>query len=729
MSVSRSAAGFVLSRRDVLVGVSVAGGLSLGISWPRRSDAAMLATEPAASERAGSPEINAWIVIDPDDSITIRLAHAEMGQGAATALPMIVAEELACDWAKIKIEYASATRNHRDGGVYGNMVTAGSGGTRGSVATLQKAGANARERLVAAAAKRWKVPVAQCTAGAGRVVHTASGRAFAYGALAADAAKVKLAAEPAVKTPDQFTVIGRPYPRTDTPLKVDGSAKFAMDTIRPGMLIAVVASCPVPGGTLLHVETADALRLPGVRAVVPLKTAVAVAADTFWQAKQALDGLKVEWNFGAGAGTDTAQFKKLYRDALDGPTVMASEQGTLADGFAAAAKTVSAVYEVPYLAHAPMEPLNATVDLQPGRLDMWVGSQSPMAALALAAEASGLDPEQIFIHNCFIGGGFGRKTRHDELEHAIAVAKVVKRPVKLIWTREQDLQNDRFRPQAALSFKAGLDKDGTPVALEIKTAVSSLLRSLGMNKVENGVEGPAVEGLVSSPYRVAHQRVGCVLKNTHIPVSFWRSVGSSQNAFALESFVDEMAFAAGKDAWAFRRGLIDRTDYLGVMDVLLVKGDWGKPMAPGRGRGMAIHECYGSIVGQIAEVTVSPAGDVKVDRVVAVVDCGHVVNPKIVESQIQGAVIWGLSAALLDEITIKDGRVVQSNFADYPIARMSDTPEIEVHFALSGGKKWGGIGEPGAAPLAPAVCNAIFAATGKRIRSLPIRNVSLARSV
>ena len=714
-----------LSRRSFVATLSAGGGLAIGFA--DGAQAAVTGVALASPEKSPPGEINAWVVVDPDDTVTIRLPHAEIGQGAATALPMIVAEELGCDWNKVKVEYASGTRNQRENGIYGNMATVGSRGTRGSLPSLQKAGANARARLVAAAAKRWNVVAAECDVADSKVIHGATGRTLTFGALAADAVKVKLTEEPRVKAPAEFKVIGQPYARLDTPLKVDGSALFAMDAKVPGMVVATVAMCPVPGGKLKSVDANAVMGRKGVIAVVPMADAVAVAADGYWLAKQALDALPIEWDFGADAGTDTAQFKKLYRDTLKGDGVTAEEKGKMTEAFATSKKTLEAVYEVPFLSHAAMEPLNATVHLQDDRLDCWVGTQNPMTALGLAAAASGLPQDKIFIHNHFVGGGFGRKSMNDELAHAIAVAKVVKRPVKLIWSREQDIQHDRFRPQAAISFKAALGADGMPVGLEIKTAVGSLLRSLGRDKVEKGVEPMAVEGLVDNPYSIPHQRVGCVLKNTHIPVSFWRSVGASQNAFAIESFIDELAYAAGKDPAQFRRSLITRPDFLGVLDMLIEKSDWGKPLPKGKGRGIAIHECYGSIVGQTAEVSVSDLGEVKVERIVAVVDCGHVVNPKIVESQIQGGAIWGLSAALFSEITVKDGRVAQANFNDFRIAGLSETPEIEVHFALSGGEKWGGIGEPGSAPTAPAICNAIFAATGRRIRSLPVRNLAAPR--
>ena len=373
-----------------------------------------------------------------------------------------------------------------------------------------------------------------------------------------------------------------------------------------------------------------------------------------------------------------------------------------------------------------MEPLNATVDWREDRIDVWIGTQSADDALKLAAEVGGVDRANVFIHNCYLGGGFGRRAVNDELRQAVQVSKALRKPVKLVWTREQDIQHDRYRPQAALRFKAGLDADGMPKVFDLRTAVGSINRSLGWGSARSGVEPSAVEGLVNAPYRVEALRVDCALKNTHVPVMFWRSVGSSQNAFALESFIDELAYAAGKDPLAYRRALLaDKPDFLGVLDVLADKGEWGKPLSPRTARGLAIHESFGTIVGEIAQVAVSKSGEVKVERVTACIDCGHVVNPLNVRMQIESAVLYGLTAALFGEITIKNGAVAQSNFDDYEIARMADAPTIETHFALSGGGKWGGVGEPGTPPIAPAVANAIFAITGKRIRALPLKNAAL----
>ena len=715
----------ITRRHFVVASASAAGGLAISVAFPGFADAASIGAQAWGPESTPN-EINAFLAIDPDGSILIRSPHQEMGQGAITALPMIVAEELECDWSKVKVEYASPARNLREKNVYGEMTTVGSRGVRTSWQMLLQAGASARERLIAAAAQRWNVSPSDCEAANGKITHKATGRSFDYGALAADAANIKLDKEPAIRTPDQFKLIGKRLARLDTPLKINGSAKFAIDTKVPDMVYAAVAACPVFGGKLKSVDDAPAKGRRGILQVVKLENAVVVVADRFWRAKEALALLKPEWDVGAAGNTDSAQFAKLYRDTLDGPMVSARNDGSVDDAFGKGGKLVEAVYEAPHLAHATMEPLNATVHLQPDKLEVWLGSQTPMGTIRQAAAASGLKPEQIVIHNCFLGGGFGRRSINDEMRQAILVAKEVGKPVKLVWTREEDMTQDRYRPQAAVRMKAALGSDGMPTAFDAKIAVGSILRSTGINKVENGIEAQAVEGFANIPYAIPNVRVGCMLKNTHVPVMFWRSVGSSQNAFFVESYIDELAQAAGQDPYKFRRTLLaGKSDFLGVLDTIAEKSDWGKPLGQGRGRGIAIHECYGSIIGQVAEVTVSQKGEVKVDRVVAAVDCGHVVNPGIVEAQIQSGVIYGLSAALYGEITVKQGRVEQGNFDEYQVVRLADTPKIEVYLALSGGKKWGGIGEPGTAATAPAVANAVFAATGTRVRSMPLKNLKL----
>jgi isoquinoline 1-oxidoreductase subunit beta len=718
----------IVSRRSfIAASLSAAGGLVVAIAMPRLAAAFPLGPEPWGPEELKTAnEINAFVVVEPDNTILLRIAKSEMGQGVMTSLAMILAEELECEFAKVKVEYASATRDFRDGGVYGQMQTGGSSSVRRSRVALQQAGASARARLIGAAAARWGVAPGACVARDGGVFHEASGRSAAYGELAGEAANVSLPEEPAIKTPEQFKLIGRSQARLDTPAKVTGAAKFGIDTRLPGMVYAAVANCPVFGGKVKSYDEAAIKSKRGFIAIVPVENGVAVVADRFWRAKEMVAVLPIVWDEGAAAATDSEEFRADYRAALDGPLTNAARRGDAAGALAGAAKVVEALYEVPHLAHAPMEPLNATVHWRPDRIDAWIGTQAADAALKLAAEVGGVDPRNVFVHNCYLGGGFGRRAVNDELRQAVQVSKALGKPVKLVWTREQDIQHDRYRPQAALRLKAGLGADGMPKAFDFRTAVGSITRSLGWGAVASGVEPSAVEGLSNVPYLCDALNVDCQLKNTHVPVMFWRSVGSSQNAFAVESFVDELAYAAGKDPLDYRRALLaGKPDFLAVLDKLADKGEWGRPLPAGTARGLAIHESFGTIVGEIVQVAVSKRGEVKVERVVACVDCGHVVNPLNVEMQIESAVLYGLTAALFGEITIKKGAVEQSNFDDYEIARMADAPTIETHFALSGGGKWGGIGEPGTPPIAPAVANAIFAITGKRIRSLPLKNAAL----
>jgi isoquinoline 1-oxidoreductase beta subunit len=716
-----------LTRRTFIqASLSAAGGLAIAVHAPGFARAATMSGEPWGAddgERAG--EVGAFVVIDPDNSITLRVAKSEMGQGVLTSLAMILAEELECDFSKVKVEYASAHRNLVEH-VYPQMGTGGSSSVRGSRVALQQAGASARARLVAAAAAQWGVEPAACAASEGAVRHGASGRTATFGELAAAAAKVALGSEPAIKTPDQYKLIGTSLRRIDTPFKVTGEARFGIDTRLPGMVYAAAANCPVFGGKLKSYDFSPISGRRGIIAAVPVTNGVAVVADNFWRANEALAAMPVEWDFGPAASTDSAEFRAEYRAALDGPLAGGGGHGDMRAAFEKPAKLVEAVYETPYLAHAPMEPLNATAHWRPDRIDVWMGTQSPESAIELAAKAGGVDPKAVFVHNAFLGGGFGRRAVNDELVQAVEVSKAVRRPVKLIWTREEDIRADRYRPQAAIRMRAALKEDGSPAGFDFTTAVGSITRSLGWGAVTNGVERQAIEGLANCPYRADALKVGVNLKNTHVPVMFWRSVGSSQNAFAVESFIDELAHAAKRDPLEYRRAALQgRPDFLAVLDALADKGDWGKPVRKGTGRGVAIHEAFGTIVGEIVEVAVDDQGGIKVERVVACVDCGHLVNPLTAAMQIESAVLYGLTAALFGEITIREGRVEQGNFDSYPIARMADAPVIETHFVLSGGDKWGGLGEPGTPPIAPAIANAIFAATGKRIRSLPLKNASL----
>jgi isoquinoline 1-oxidoreductase subunit beta len=718
----------VSRRHFILTAASAAGGLMVGIvAAPDAALGAAISSQPWNDNEYAPHEIDAWIAIDPDNSILIRYQRSEMGQGSMTALPMMIAEELQCDWSKVRIEYASANRSVRERRVYGNMYSHGSMSVRESQKMMQQVGASARERLIAAAAARWRVPAAQCLAAQSVVTHRPSGRTLRYGELAADAAKVRLAKEPAIKTPAQFTFLPRRMPRVDLVHKTNGAAKFGIDAQVPGMVFAAINACPVRGGRLESVDESVLSSTPGIVGVIKLADAVAVVATgSFWRAKRALSRLQPEWDIGAAGSVDSERLSKEFRAALTARMVTARNDGDVDKAMSGAANTFEAVYETPYLSHAPMEPLNATVNLQPDRLDVWVGTQDAEAALGVAARVSGLKPEQVHIHNAFLGGGFGRRDASDEIAQAIAIAKVVGHPVKLIWTREEDTRQDRFRPHAVVGFKAATGSDGMPTAWSMRVVTSSIFKWYGIAFPPDKAEPPAVDCLANNGYDVPNTRVELLIRNTHLPVWFYRAPGGNQNVFAIESFLDEIAVASGIDPYRMRRKLLKgKPDWLKVLDTAAEKSDWGKKLPKGSGRGIAICNFTDSLCAQVAEVTVKPNGALKVDRVTVALDTRHMVNPNTVAEQAESGVIFGLSAALYGKITIKDGAAVQGNFDTYRMVRLADAPRIDVHLVPSGGDVWGGAGEPGVPPIAAAVANAIFAATGKRIRNLPIADTDL----
>jgi isoquinoline 1-oxidoreductase beta subunit len=729
-----------LSRRQFIVtATTLAGGLALGIGIPHT--AAHAATPPLArlwgEDAHDLREINAWIVIEPNDAVTLRVGHSEMGQGSATGLAMLIAEELECDWKHVRFEFASPNRNVREKKIYGDMLTVGSRGIRTSWQSVQQAGASARARLIAAAAQRWSVPAEECEAAMSRVTHRASHRALRYGELAAAAAQITLPAEPALRSPEQFKLAGKPLPRLDAAIKTDGSAQFGIDIYPPGTVHAAVIGCPVPGGKLVSAEESKIAGRRGVVQVVKLPDAVAVIADNFWRAKEAAAALApaIVWDGGEGAKLDSAQLNAMYRALLDGAMVTARNDGDAKAQLRDHGDVIERVYEVPHLAHATMEPLNATAHLSEGRLDVWVGTQSADGATRIAAQAAGLAPEQVYLHNCYIGGGFGRRGTGDEIRQAVMIARAVgDRPVKMLWTREEDIRHSRLRPQAAIRFRSALDPyTKLPAALHIEIALDSIQTTLGTIP-RSGIDPTAIDGIADSvPYnRVPHWYCGQALKNTHLLAGYWRSVGGSHNGFFMESFIDELAAAAGQDPLEYRRHLTDRVDVLGVLDTLKARADWGKPLGEGRGRGLAVVDNHGAVLGMVAEVSVN-GDEVRVNRMVAAIDAYHVVNPNLVIAQVEGGVVFGLSAALYGEITISKGAVEQGNFDTYRVLRLADTPRTEVYLSLSGGQdehgqpKWGGVGECGVAPVAAALTNAIFNATGKRVRSLPLKNLKLSQ--
>ncbi|MEX0943756.1 MAG: molybdopterin cofactor-binding domain-containing protein [Pseudomonadales bacterium] len=714
-----------LSRRQFIraSAATAAGGMLLSFHIPALARATSF--EPYAD---GHAEINAWLTIGSDDVITIRVAQSEMGQGVMTALPMIVAEELEADFRNVRAEYADANRSIRHGRVYQRMMTAGSGAVRLSRPYLQQAGAEARERLVKAAAERWNVSPAECYADYGKIYHRPTRRSINYGAIAADAAKVSVA-NVAIKSPEAFNLLGLPTRRLDVPAKVDGSAMFSMDVRVPGMRYAAVVHCPVLGGGLRSYRFNAIRNRPGVRQAIRLDNGVAIVADTFWQAKTAADLLPVDWNIGDAGKTFSDRILREFVSQLDQEGSVVVDEGRAVALMDDTEKTIESDYTAPYLSHACMEPLNCTVHVQTGRVDVWAGVQDPEATLNEVAKITGMAPADVYIHNCMLGGGFGRRSNIDFVREAVLIAMEVDVPVQMIWTREEDSRQGAYRPMTAIRFKAGFDLDKNLITYTNHSITPSILEQINPAATASGIDRSSVEGLANMPYAVANKRITHSIRNTHLTSWFWRSVGNSQNAYAMECFVDEMATAAGMDPLAFRRKhLADRPDMLNVLDVLEQKAEWRQAMPAGSAKGLAIHECYGTICAQVAEVTVSEEGDLSVDRIVSVVDCGNLVNPMTAEMQIESGVIFGLTAALYGKLTVENGRILETNFDTYRMVTMNEAPIMETHFALSGGDKWGGLGEPSTPPVAPAICNALYRIIGRRIRSLPIKDYYLRRA-
>ena len=710
-----------LNRRDFIkVSVSSAGGLMLGFKLPAL--AAVTPYQTSANEI--SAEINAWLTIDPDNTVTIRVAQAEMGQGVWTSLPMIVAEELEADWQHVKVEYADANRHLRENKVYVTTGTGGSRSIRGAREYLQRAGAEARERLITAAAQQWGVSPAECYADKGRIYHREGDESLSFGEIAPAAAAVTLTTDVQLKSPKDYTSLGRAVRRLDVPAKVNGTAIYGIDVRRPGMVYATVVHSPVPGGRLRRMKFDAIRRMPGVIKAVPMEHAVGVVAEHFWQAKQAADALPVVWHTSKADETDDEMFTGAFVGDLDGEGELLVEQGDVATALDAAHTTIEADYHAPYLAHATMEPLNCTVHVQPGdggrisRVDVWVGAQHSARVLEAVARVSGIPTEDVYVHNCFLGGGFGRRSNTDFVEEATRIAMTLDRPVQMIWTREEDMRAGMYRPMSVMRFSAGFDQARKLTVFTNHSVTHSVLFDhYGMTKVDP----TSVEGLKNHPYAFPVQKLTHTRRNTHLPTWWWRSVGSSQNGYTMECFVDELAEAAGRDPFDYRRELLaGKAEFLKVLDLLEQKSGWGRSLPRGTALGMAIHESFGTICGQVAEVTVGSKGQVRVNRVVAAVDCGNLVNPLTATEQVESGVVFGLTAALYGKLTIKNGAVQEGNFDSYKMVRMHEAPEIDVHWALSGGDKWGGLGEPGTPVIAPAVCNALYRITGVRIRRLPI---------
>jgi isoquinoline 1-oxidoreductase subunit beta len=714
-------AGGELDRRSFLVGATAASGcLTLGFAVPFGAESSRAGTE-------GAPELTCWIVIGSDDSVTIRIARAEMGQGAMTGLAMLVAEELGCDWAKVRPEFVSPEENLRRNRVWGDLSTGASRSIALSQSYLRQAGATAREMLIAAAAARWNVPASECAAQNSVITHAATNRTLSFRAVAEDAATVPPPKSVKLKDPSAWTLAGTPRKRLDVLEKVTAQSVYAIDVRLPGMLYASIVQCPVFQGTLQSVDDSPIKSMNGIRGIVRLPDAVAVVADSWWRAKSAAEALKITWDDHGNGRVSTETIRDAVCSGLDAQTALvARSDGDLAAGFARAARRIEADYMVPFLAHATMEPQTCTAHVTPDRIEIWAPSQDPATTVVTAALAAGVSNDKIVVHRLLLGGGFGRRgTIQEYVRQAVLIAKEFNEPVKLLWSREEDIQHDFYRPFGMARLAAGLDADGLPVAWSIRLAgpsfVAGIISGLGPMVIDRSF----VSGLADEmAYEVPNYLVDYVICNTHVPLGVWRSINYSQNAYYKECFVDEMAHAAGMDPYVFRRRLLRNSPKnLAVLDAAARKAGWTEPLPPGVFRGIAVNEACGSYCAHVVEASVT-GGNVRVHRVVAAIDSGYAVNPLSIEMQVEGAVVYALTAALRGEITIKDGAAQQSNFDTYEMLRIADMPEVETVIVPSGGF-WGGVGEPPVPPVAPALCNAIFAATGQRIRSLPVKNHDL----
>lgn len=704
-----------LSRRQFLrVSVAAGGGLLIGLYLPL--------TDRRAEASAGARfEPNAWIRIDSDDSVTLRVASSEMGQGVYTAIPMLLAEELEVDFERVRVEMAPAGDDYINP-LMGQQLTGGSTAVRGYFNALREAGAVARDMLIAAAAKNWGIDASGCRARAGFVMHAASGRQARYGELIATVVSLPIPKTVFLKEPHEFTLLGKPTPRKDTPLKVNGVAVFGQDVRLPGMLTAVVARCPVFGGKLRRYVDRETRKVKGVRHVLAIESGVAVVADDFWAALKGREALSIEWDEGTNAKLSSADIRARFMRALERGGAVARNDGNIERALAGAARRVEAIYEVPYLAHACMEPMNCTAVVKDGRCEVWVPTQAQTSTRHTAARIAGVPREAVKINTTFLGGGFGRRGEQDFVIEAVTLAKRIGTPIKVLWTREDDIQHDFYRPASYNRLVCGLNARGIPSAWRHDIAGPSIFARVSGLK-PGKIDRMSVEGAANLPYAIENLRVSYAMENAHVPVGFWRSVGSSQNAYVTECFFDEVAAAARRDPFGLRRELLkEHPRQRAVLELAAHKAGWGKPSPTGRTRGIALAESFGSYVAQVAEVSVVDQ-QVRVHHVVCAVDCGIVVNPDTVVAQMESGIVYGLTAALKGEITIQNGRVAQSNFHDYPLLRFDEMPAVEVHIVRSTNPP-GGVGEPGTPPIAPAVANALFAATGKPVRSLPIRLAS-----
>lgn len=704
-----------LTRRSLLrIGVIAGGGFLLGLKLPP------LVGE-AQADVGGLFVPNAFIRIQGNGEIILTMPYVEMGQGTYTSIPMLIAEELEVELDQVRLEHAPPDEARYFNPLLGVQATGNSNAIRGAWLPMRQAGATARTMLVSAAANRWNVDPAQCRAHSGAVHHAPTGQILGYGELAADAARLPVPEAVELKPLKNFRLIGTSAKRRDTPAKVDGTAVYGIDARPPGVKIATLLQSPVFGGRVRHVDAAAALSVHGVQQIVQLDDAVAVVADHMGAARKGLDALVVEWDEGVLADLTTEAVAEELVQATLNPGAVAQTVGDVTGAMANAVTVVESMYQVPFLAHAAMEPMNCTAHVTPDSCEVWVGNQALGRAQQVAATTAGLRLDQVIVHNHLIGGGFGRRLEVDGVIRAVEVAKQVYGPVKLVWTREEDILHDMYRPMFVDRISAGLDDAGMPVAWVNRFAGSSIIARWLPPAFNNGLDPDTTEGAINLVYGLPNLHVEYVrVEPPGIPTAFWRSVGPSHNVFVTESFLDELALAANQDPVAYRLALIDKGSRArAVLDLAAEKAGWGRVLPPGFGRGVAVQHAFGTYMAQVAEVEVKQDGTVQVKRVVCAVDCGTVINPDIVEAQIQSAVIFGVTAALYGEITVKQGRVEQSNFNTYQLLRMSEAPSVEVHIVQSNDDP-GGMGEAGTSAVVPAICNAVFAATGVRIRKLPL---------
>ena len=721
-----------LSRRDFIVGSAAmaGGGLALGMSIP-------FGTAYAEGTPAGASQVNLWVAIKPDDTCVIRVARSEMGQGTLTGLAQLVAEELECDWSKVTTQGVTPGENLASKRAWGEMGTGGSRGIRTSQDYVRRGGAAARIMLMQAAADQWNVPVSELNVSKGVITHGASQRTLRYGEVAAAAGKLTPpdAKTITLKDPKTWTIAGKPLKRLDTADKLDGSKVFAIDLKLPGMLCAAIRDCPVYGGKLRSYDEAKVLGMSGVKKVVRVKdTGVAVVADTWWRAKKALDALPIVWDEGPNATQSSATIAAMLKEGLDAAATNGERQnGDALKAIADAPKKVEAVYATPFLAHAPLEMMNCTVKLSADRADAWVPTQNLEASLAALSETSGIPLEKCEVHRHDLGGGFGRRGGPQDYVHqATEIAKSFPdTPVKLIWTREEDQAHDFYRPISQCKLSAGLDNDGNLVGLHVRVSGQSINAIANPGAIVNGKDMRQLQGYYDTPgdaqlgYDVPNLLIEYAMRNSHVPVGPWRGVNTNQNAVYMECFMEEVARAAGQDSLEFRRALMkNHPKHLAVLNAAAEKGDWGKPLPSGVHRGIAQFMGYGSYSAAVSEVSVSSQGKLRVHRVVLAVNCGHAVNPGQIEAQAQGSVAFGLTAAMYGEMPVENGRMTSLNFDTYEIMRLAEMPKVEVVIVPTY-DFWGGVGEPTICVVAPSVMNAIYAATGKPVRSLPLKNVKL----